>query len=106
MIDEKFLEKSRKVIERRIAELDKEISVYKKYSELGTSDTENVLEFETFEENLAFMKNAEKELSDLRQALVRVDKGKYGKCEVCGQEIETGRLSAYPAASTCVTHAK
>lgn len=106
MKNEEFVESQKKAIELRISELEGELSGYKKYSEMGSSDDENVQEFEVFEEKLALAKNAEKELDELRDALVRIENNKYGKCEVCSSDIETGRLKAYLAAKTCVTHAK
>lgn len=106
MIDAKFIESQKKAIELRILELEGELSGYKKYSEMGSSDDENVQEFEVFEEKLALAKNAEKELDEIKETLGRIEKNKYGKCEVCGADIESGRLKAYLAARTCVTHAK
>jgi RNA polymerase-binding transcription factor DksA len=106
MIDEKFVQSQKKVVELRILELESELSEYGKYSEMGNSDDENVQEFEVFEEKLALAKNAQKELSELKKVLARIERGTYGKCEICGGDIETGRLKAYLAAKTCVTHAK
>jgi DnaK suppressor protein len=37
-------------------------------------------------------------------ALARIKSGTYGVCEVCGKEIEEARLTADPAATTCVLH--
>ena len=37
-------------------------------------------------------------------ALSRIEKGTYGKCEVCHHKIEESRLEAEPAATTCVEH--
>ncbi|MFZ2500494.1 MAG: TraR/DksA C4-type zinc finger protein [Minisyncoccia bacterium] len=37
-------------------------------------------------------------------ALLRIEKGTYGVCEVCGGTIEEARLSANSAATTCVKH--
>jgi len=106
MLEEKFVQENKKIIEEKIAKLKNEIARYKKYSELGNSDSESALEFEQFEGNLALMENAEKELADLEGALLRINQNKYGKCSVCNQPIERGRLKAYPAATECVTHAK
>jgi DnaK suppressor protein len=43
------------------------------------------------------------ELEEVEAALRRLDGGRYGLCEVCGQEIPAGRLEALPAARYCVT---
>jgi DnaK suppressor protein len=38
-------------------------------------------------------------------AIERLDAGKYGRCEVCGREIDDERLEARPEARTCREHA-
>lgn len=38
------------------------------------------------------------------EALARMEKGTYGKCEECGKKIEEARLDADPAATTCIAH--
>ena len=37
------------------------------------------------------------------KALVRLDEGTYGQCEVCGKPIPGARLEVIPWAETCVT---
>jgi DnaK suppressor protein len=41
-------------------------------------------------------------IEDIDRALVKVDDGTYGKCDVCGDDIGVARLEALPAASRCV----
>lgn len=43
-------------------------------------------------------------LADVKRALQLFDEGAYGKCEVCGTDIEEERLEANPAARTCTAH--
>ncbi len=38
----------------------------------------------------------------IKKALERVKKGKYGICEDCGNMINTDRLAIYPEATKCV----
>ncbi len=38
----------------------------------------------------------------IKKALNRVKKGKYGICEVCGNMIDTDRLAIYPEATKCI----
>ncbi|PYE17521.1 TraR/DksA family transcriptional regulator [Williamsia limnetica] len=40
---------------------------------------------------------------DIDAALVRVDRGTYGICERCGNDIADARLEALPAARLCIT---
>ena len=41
-------------------------------------------------------------IEDIDRALVKIDDGSYGKCDVCGNDIGVARLDALPAASRCV----
>ena len=41
----------------------------------------------------------------VQDALGRLDGGTYGRCEVCGKEIDDERLEARPEVSTCREHA-
>lgn len=41
----------------------------------------------------------------VQDALERLDGGGYGRCEVCGREIDDERLEARPEVSTCREHA-
>ncbi len=38
----------------------------------------------------------------VRRALGKMEKGEYGICEVCGQEIDKARLEVYPEATKCL----
>ena len=41
-------------------------------------------------------------LQGIQEALSRLDKGEYGLCGECGEEISLARLKARPAATLCV----
>ena len=41
------------------------------------------------------------QITEVDQALQRMDAGAYGKCELCGKEIDSDRLSAKPEARLC-----
>jgi RNA polymerase-binding protein DksA len=45
---------------------------------------------------------AKAEIEAIDQALVRIDSGRYGRCEVCGKDIPQSRLEALPAATRCM----
>ena len=42
-------------------------------------------------------------INRLTIALERLVEGTYGKCEMCGEQIETARLEALPDAARCLT---
>lgn len=44
-------------------------------------------------------------LADVRSALQRLESGTYGRCVVCGREIEPARLKAVPETPYCLEHA-
>lgn len=45
-------------------------------------------------------------LADVRSALARLESGEYGKCVVCGKDIEPARLRAIPETPYCREHAE
>lgn len=57
------------------------------------------------ESNAAILADLEARYDTVLSALARIgERGAYGKCEVCGKPIEEARLTADPAATTCVEH--
>jgi RNA polymerase-binding transcription factor DksA len=45
------------------------------------------------------------QLQDVDRALSKIERGDYGKCETCGNDIAEARLEAMPAARFCIDHA-
>lgn len=43
-----------------------------------------------------------REMSDIRQALLRIESGEYGFCASCGNKIDLARLRALPTATRCI----
>lgn len=50
-------------------------------------------------------KNFDAKLVDVERALVKLDDGTYGACDVCGEAIGDERLEAIPWAVRCVRDA-
>lgn len=74
-------------------------------SELSAHDQHQAdLGTETFEreKDLSILERIEAELVDVERALRRLDEGRYGRCEACGQPIPDDRLEAVPAARWCL----
>ena len=77
-------------------------------SELSSHDQhQGDIGTETFEreKDFSLLEQLEAEISDLDTALRKIDEGTYGRCEVCGQEIDPERLEAMPGTRTCREHA-
>lgn len=47
--------------------------------------------------------NELKKLHEVTEALKRIEEGVYGKCVVCGKDIEEKRLLAIPEAKKCIS---
>ena len=62
---------------------------------------------ETFEreKDFSLLEQLEAEINDLDSALRKIDEGTYGRCEVCGTEVDPERLEAVPGTRTCREHA-
>lgn len=56
------------------------------------------------EGNAAILSDLEARYDSVLEAIVRIDKGIFGKCEVCKKKIEDARLVANPTATTCMKH--
>jgi RNA polymerase-binding transcription factor DksA len=73
--------------------------------DIEASDSADIADnIESFESNTAILKPLEAQYNDVKRALDKIKKGKYGICEVSGETIEKARLEANPAARTCLAH--
>lgn len=52
----------------------------------------------------AIFSDLEARYDSVLAALRSIENGTYGTCEVCGKPIEEARLTADPAARTCIAH--
>ena len=59
---------------------------------------------EDWDERRATLSALETRYNNIKLALKKIEEGKYGICEVSGEEIETERLDVNPAARTCKAH--
>jgi len=69
------------------------------------------LEEEAQEENLSRLlgrldARGRNEIAAIDEALARIERGDYGACDECGEEIPIARLEALPSATLCVTCAE
>jgi RNA polymerase-binding transcription factor DksA len=57
-----------------------------------------------YQENRALVDVLNARYQEVTSALERISAGKYGMCEIGGEQIEEDRLAADPAATTCKAH--
>lgn len=55
------------------------------------------------EKELSILENTRDILAKVEEALVRIEDGTYGICDVCGEAIPVARLEALPYTKMCVT---
>lgn len=61
-------------------------------------------EFEEFEIRKSVEGDLERRLKDVNDAISRIKDGSYGLCEDSGEQMIKDRLSANPAARSCIEH--
>lgn len=94
-----FLESERARLEAVIAQMDTEGG-----TNLGLGNHMADDASEAFEQakELALHRNAELLLKQVNEALERFQRGEYGLCVQCGNEIDPARLKALPYATLCL----
>ena len=60
--------------------------------------------FEEFESRSSMIKDLGNRLNNILSSLKNINRVSFGKCEVCGKDIELTRMEANPAAKTCKKH--
>lgn len=102
------LEEEKKILEDELAsmgKLDKETGEWEATPPAQSAPEADEIDMadrtEDYEERSAITDTLDQRLDDINNALQKIETGKYGICEVCGNPIEEDRLEANPAARTC-----
>ena len=75
--------------------------------EVDSADENEVADkMEELEDNKSILNQLEPQLNEVKAALDRIKIGKYGICEISGENIERDRLEANPSARTSIKHMK
>lgn len=83
-----------------LSEMTDELSLYDQHSgDLGSETFER-------EKDAGLQEMLEAELIQVNDALDRLNNGKYGTCQRCGQPIDPMRLNRLPSASLCISCAR
>jgi RNA polymerase-binding protein DksA len=69
---------------------------------LNADSAEQAAELGNVQVVAALESEAMQELTDIENALHRLDAGRYGVCAACGEDISKERLEARPASAECV----
>jgi RNA polymerase-binding transcription factor DksA len=108
------LEQERKVLMEELGNLgimnpkDKDWEAVPPPVDIGEDSDENDMadRFQSYEERTATLNTLQKRLTDVNDALAKIEKGTYGICEVSGEQIDIERLKANPAARTKIEFAE
>lgn len=103
LTDTLFMRRQKKILEKELVRLEDQYKLTREHPEYGSSDDENAQEVEKIQENLGLQRNLKNIIQDTKEAINKIDKNKYGICDICKCPIESGRLKAFPVAATCVT---
>src|SRR3989344_1826538 len=113
-VDAAFLAEQKRLLEERKSQLLRELKMDgvqqlhgdneydAKFPDFGEKEDENAAEVAAYEGNLSMEKNLEVSLFNVNKALKKIEEGKYGICEKCGNMIEPERLRAFPSATACM----
>lgn len=70
-----------------------------------SDDNDAADRFEDFEERTSMLTTLQARLTDVKDALIKIEAKKFGMCETGDDhKIESDRLEANPAARTCKAH--
>lgn len=73
------------------------------FTDMGDEVDDNVHEVEEYTVNKSLELTLENNLRDIKKSLERIEKGSYGICKYCDQEIDIKRQMARPTSSSCVS---
>lgn len=91
--------RSRKDLEERLEKIKKHIRRSETGIEPDVEDQATQRENDEVVDSLSL--SLQKQLSQVRQALRRIDDGTYGICSFCGEPISSARLLAVPYTTIC-----
>ena len=101
-----LLLRRKKEVEEELKAVEKEDPVFSDdLAESADSGSDNWLA-EAHGKTVAIKISLQQLLSKIQTSILRINKGKYDKCESCGKRIEEARLKAMPVATMCISCSK
>lgn len=103
-----LLEDELKSVGRKNPDNNKDWEARATITEIEPNDEEEVADkLESYRNNNEILSELEIRYNEVKKALEKIKSGKgYGVCEVCNEPIDPARLTANPAATTCIKHMK
>ena len=98
-----FLQKQKSKLLKEREKINKKIEDLKKYPNYGQNEEDKLQQIGDFENNLSIEEQLEYVDKKIDKALLAIEKGTYGQCKACKENIEKGRLEIMPYAELCVT---
>jgi DnaK suppressor protein len=108
-----FISQRKADLKKKKAELEEQLKSFaskdkgsanwqSKFPKITDSDEDRTDEVEEYENILPVEYTLEEDLRDVNNALNKIEKGTYGKCDNCNREISEERLIILPEAITCL----
>ncbi|WP_120077597.1 TraR/DksA family transcriptional regulator [Aurantiacibacter odishensis] len=104
MSDDKYkarLEEQLRELESRLERIERDLD-----EPHDPDSSERAVQMEDDESLEAQGRLVTREITSTKRALDRIEKGEYGYCVECGEEISDGRLEARPESALCINCAK
>lgn len=102
----RVLLREQKQVEKNLKEVEKDDPVkVESLAESSEPGTDSYIA-DTHTRIIVLKEQLKKTSGNIKNALLKIRKGTYGKCEKCGNRIEIGRLLAMPTAQYCVSDSK
>ena len=76
------------------------------FPEYGDDEDENAVEVSDYSSNVSLESEMEKELRDVKAALLRIENGTYGIDKYTGEPIDEARLRARPTSTSSIESKK
>lgn len=106
MINEKDLQSLKEQLEKEAGELDVEVSRHSKAPDFGDDVegedmSEEADEAEETGNDLGITTSLKARIAEIENALDKMNRNEYGKCESCGKEISLELLKVDPESRLC-----
>jgi DnaK suppressor protein len=117
LVTKRDLQAYRRRLEAELAELQGQCAELETSTEVSLAEATGEVGFDeefvdtgsfTFERerDLSLVGNTRDLIDKVEHALARIDAGRFGRCEACGEPIEAERLDALPYATLCLADAR